>query len=111
MGQIFSRPADFCRASTACSVIFDENGQISRVGGFGPGEFPGDPDVAGAGVCRPFIFLADFQVLRVVWFYQVVAAFFGLAILTDIVALFYVCAGLISYLWTRMRGQKPYAPF
>lgn len=51
MGQIYSISADFCHASTACSVTFDENGQISSVGGFNPGEFPGDADIAGAGVC------------------------------------------------------------
>ena len=30
MGQIYSIPAHFCRASTECSVVCDENGKTAE---------------------------------------------------------------------------------
>jgi hypothetical protein len=43
--QVFSVPVN-------CSVILSEdNSTIISLGPYGPGEFPGDPDIAGIGAC------------------------------------------------------------
>jgi len=54
MGQSHSVSADDCTVPINCTVEFDDSGQVLRAGGYEPGKFPGDPDVAGVGVCmRP----------------------------------------------------------
>lgn len=55
MAEIFGSARCQRVASVAvnCSVLLDDtNTTFLNIGSYGPGGFPGDPDIAGAGVCE-----------------------------------------------------------